>query len=649
MPAGWTERATRRQQIMGLKYYRPLLGLVVLIGTALVVAQLLLLDRLHPLPYQLPIGSWPDQLYVQRFYEREGDQPDQYRWSTEGSTLLLRQVGTSSGAAITLRLGERPTTSEAPQLGLLFGGREFARVPIEYGPRSYHLLAPRWGLRGGNLELGLTSNLFSTPDDPRRLGLRVDHVSLDFAATAPVLPAPRQVLEQFALLALAGLTLRRLRWSTFVCAAVLALLALGLLFVYSRYLPLLDHYMGRILVGGAFIAALAWWLPARLARWVPWAGPVTFAAQLTTVMALACAIRLAGALFPMFGAHDLPRNIGRFLLVHGGDLVIVARSAEFGGGFTVYPPSAYVVLMPLGLLMSNVGLIVQGSLALLDGISALLIGLLARKLGTSPRAALLAALLYAALPIALTGLWWGFTAQSFGQWTMAPIALLLLLGFERRSPWPWIGATTLLAIALLSHIGVTILAVGWLGLALLALLTRRWAAPRARWWFLTVFVLGCTLGFFLIYWDVAAIKIQQALQIGGKVADEPFGATYSLIWKGLLISFSPLGLALIPLGLLLLRRRLDNPGALLIWSWLATVLLFFAVELLSGLQARYIYFFMPLGCIAIAVLLDRLAARGQWGWGVAWSLAVLLTVQGALLWYSGTFEEIKLSITPLSH
>jgi hypothetical protein len=706
--SSWAQQARRRgaAATAGWRRYRPALALAVLFAIALAVAQILLLDRMHPRPYEVPVGAWPDHLFVEGFHEQQGSRPNRYRWSAEGARVNLRQVGTSAGALLSLRLGEKPRELDDPRLTLLFNERPYATFGLDYTPRTYRLLVPRWGMQRGDLVVGLDAPLFSTPTDPRRLGARLDNVSLDFAAGIPVLPAPRQLLEQLLLLALCALTLRRVGWGLPAIAGALAALALGLLIVYGRHLLLLDHYMGRLSVVALLLTTMVWVLPRLLVRRVPWAGPEPFATRLAAITLLACALRLAGALFPIFAAHDLPRNIKRLLIVHGGELVITARSAEFGSGFTVYPPAPYVAFLPVGLLNSDPTIVVQGTLALLDGTSALFVGLLALRLGLTRRAALLAALLYAALPISLTGLWWGFTAQTFGQWLMAPLALLLLEAFRRPRWQLWAASSILLAMALLAHIGVAILAVAWLGIGLVALPLRA-ALPWRTWRaYAASYFAGCAVGFLFIYLDVAGSMAEQFFQVGSEVAGEPFQSAYNLIWRGFEISYTPLGLALLPLGLSLLFGRLraatlalagawalatlafwriapgftgmtdhaallvplallatallaeqflpDSRGPLsaatvLIGSWVAAAILFFVVELLVGLQVRYIYFLMPLGCIALGLVLDRSAARGVWGTRAAWTLAALLTLQGALLWYGGTFEGLKLSITPLSH
>jgi hypothetical protein len=629
--------------------YGRLLLLALALTAALLAAQLIFQHRVHALPYQVPVGGWPDQLFVRGFYERQGDGDARYRWTTAGSELLLRQVGRSDGMLLGLRLGERPPIEGGSRLALSFGGQPFSEFAVAEAPRTYRMLVPRWAAPQGDLVVGFGGTTFSTPNDPRRLGVRLDHASLAFADAFRVTPAPLQVVGQFVLIALCGVTLRRLRLPLWACLAAMALAATGLWAIYSPHLLLLDDYMARLVPAAALLAATAWWLPPLLARRYAWAGDLPFFRTLTALMLLACTLRLLGALFPPFGAHDLPRNIGRLLLVHGGELVITARSAEFGSGFTVYPPAPYVVLLPFGLLIRDPGVLVQGGLALIDGTSVLLIGLLARRVGLGARGALLAALLYVALPISVTGLWWGFTAQTFGQWLMVPLALVLLAALRQPRPALWATACVLLSMALLSHIGVAILAVAWLGLALL--LVRPVArVPWRSWWaYALMLAVGCVVGFLLIYLDVVAVKLSETSKVVGAAAAEPFQANYSLIWKGLLISFSSPGFFLLPLGLVLLWRRIDSGAKALLGGWLAAVLVFLAVELVSGLQVRYIYFFMPLGCLALAALLDAIAERWRWGQPVAYALATLLLIHGALYWHTGTLQGIKLSITPLSH
>jgi hypothetical protein len=292
---------------------------------------------------------------------------------------------------------------------------------------------------------------------------------------------------------------------------------------------------------------------------------------------------------------------------------------------------------------------VQSAIALVDGMGAFAVGALARALGAGGRAALLAALLYAAVPVGLTALWWGLTAQVFGQALMAPLALALLAALRRpRRIGAWALAAALLSVAVLSHIGVTIVAFAWLGLAWLAL-ARRGAASPPAWRRLTLaLALSGAVGVVLLYADVAALKVQQADTIGREILSEGYEPIYALIWRGFLIAFHPLIFLLLPAGLLLLlRRRLPIGGAALVGGWLCTAAVFLLIEIASGLQVRYIYFLTPLACILGGLLLDRLAARGAAARRAAWAVALLLLAQGSTAWLVAAFEDLRMAMVSL--
>jgi ABC-type uncharacterized transport system permease subunit len=77
------------------------------------------------------------------------------------------------------------------------------------------------------------------------------------------------------------------------------------------------------------------------------------------------------------------------------------------------------------------------------------------------------------------------------------------------------------------------------------------------------------------------------------------------------------------------------------------VVVFLAIEMVSGLQVRYIYFLTPLACILIGLTLAALSRRGAAGSAAAVVIVVLLLVQGAAVWYHGALEGVMMSMSPL--
>jgi hypothetical protein len=634
-----------------IAFARPpmLLALAVLVIAALlVVAEALMLTARHPTA-RLAVDGPEARVLLDGFHAPEQDGSVAFRWTTGASRIDFRQFGQGGALVLGLQIGASPPGRPAPALTLSYAGQHAITLAIDERPRTYRFLVPPAAARFGGLTVGLQSKTVTIPPDTRPVGLRLEAATLDALAPAGLVwPAPAQALANLLLLALGALLLRRLSVPLLPTAGAVAFAAIALGVTYSRQHLLTDAYVERLLVALVTLTALTYWLLPIAERYGEWIAPPRLIRVLWAITVLACLIRLAGALYPLFDAFDLELNVDRLLKTLAGTLVITKRSIEFRNGITIYPPGPYILLLPGLLLGIAPKLLVQAGIAVIDGCGALTTGALACKLGASERAATMSALIYAAAPISLTALWWGLTAQAFGQALMAPLALAILLALRQPRPRHWAAVGLLLSMALLTHIGVAILAIAWLGLIWLALRWRR-TAPTAVWWRLTqVLVASGLAGFALIYLDVVGLKLQQMREVGDKVLTSGYVPAYSLIARGFLIAFGPLGLLLLPLGLLLLwRRHLPRGAAELIGSWLGAVAFFWAVELYSGLQVRYIYFLTPLACILIGLLLDGLAVRSATARRVAWAVTLLLVAQGSIYWLTGALGGVQMSMVPL--
>lgn len=592
-------------------------------------------------------------------HDVERDARGAYRWTAGEARALLAVPGAGRATVVSLWLGPAVPGYPPPALQVDLGGpAPVALAPAEES-RRYQLLAPPRAAVTGRLSVGLSSATFSVPGDPRALGVRVEGLGVRSLGATPLWPAPLAALTQLVAVALLAAAAARAGASgsalALLGACLAALLALAL-WLAPAAAPI---YTARLAVAAALLAALtAAALPA-LERNPAWLGPPAEARALWGMALLACGLRLAGALFPPFSAYDLGLNLGRLEATISGSLVATNESFEFGGGVTVYPSGPYLALMPGLLAGLTPKLAVQGGIALVDGLAALGVAGLGRALGLGRRAVLFGALAYAAVPIGLTTLWYGHTAQAFGQALMAPLAVALLLGLRGApGPWPWLLAGALLSAALLSHIGVTILALAWLGLLWLALTARAvvarggGGAPWLRWdiWrrlTVTLFAAGM-VGLVFVYGPAVAAHLDTVASLGsgdGGAAPRP---SYNLIAKAFWISYTPLGLGLALAGVALARpRELPPGGAALVGCWAGAAALFWGVEMLTGLQVRYLVFLTPLACLAAGLALAWLAERGRWGRWLAWALAVALLLQGAALWLGGIFGPTAPSMVPL--
>lgn len=654
---------------------------LVCLAALLAVAQAALLTA-RQVDTRVAAGSRAAARMFANVYMPERDSRGRFSWAGPDAKLRFGQVARADALGLEISLGPPPPQLVGTVLKLVAGGRTLGSITVDARPRRYQVLVPR-DLLGGELVVELRGETVAVPPDVRRVGVRLESAGISPLGAGLVWPSPQLLAVQSGLLALAALLLARVGARPAWAAAGAALLAGGLLAAFhSAYLQH-EAYAGRLALALALLLGLTHWGMPLFERWAGWAGPPRLLRGLWCVALLACALRLAGSLYPLFSAYDIRLNVGRLLGLLGGILVDTNESFEFRGGTAIYPAGPYLALVPGLLLGLAPAPLVQAGIALLDGLSVLAIGLLARRLGLAPRAALVATLVAAIVPIGLTSLYYGHTAQIFGQALMAPLALALLRACERNRWRDWLAAGALLCMALLSHIGVSILAVAWLGLlwlALGAMAARRrmrpapgmaeltkvgsprpdhapvetepkreeaYAFSAGGWRRLTAMLaISGVVGLLLVYAPLAAVALQGLRHAGAQVGAEATPPAYNLIARAFWIAYHPLGMLLALPGMVLLPRLRGAAGAL-VGCWLAACALFWAVEMWSGLQVRYLIFLTPLAAIASGQLLDRLARRGTAGRVAAIAVLGLVLAQTWLLWHAGAFDNIAPSMVPL--
>ncbi len=621
-----------------------LLGLLIFV--LLLIAQSLIAQQNRVL--SLPLDGREAAYRLNGVHAIEQDGQRTFRW-TEATAAYLVDLPGSGPVGVTLWLGGPPPGIETILFTIGSDATNTLTVLAAPNPRVYHVLLATPSAASGRLNIRLSSPTAIVPPDPRPVGVRLEGLTLRVPGSGALLPTLPLAFVELLLLALCTLLAQRLRLLPIVQSLLPISTAIGM-FLLTWLAPSFTFtYLLRLVLalGPATILVLLL-LPIAERRAQALGIDPHFVRAAIALTLLGCLIRLIGALYPLYQAHDLPLNVERLIRTIGGTLISTNRSFEFRSGVTIYPPGPYLALLPALLLGIPPTLLVQGGNAFVDGIAGLAVIALARAAGASERAALFAGLLYAALPVMLTSLYWGHSAQVFGQALMAPLALALLIGIRRpRSP-AFAVAGALLALALLSHIGVSILAIAWLGLVWVLLRWRGILSP-SNWLRLTI-ALGIAglVGLIFVYGPELTLKIQEATKVGERVASERY-VSYGLIWRAYQISFYQIGLALLPIGLLLgWRNRTFSAGAGEVGSaWIIAALAFCGVELVTGLQVRYLVFLAPIACIVIALVLEYLAQRGRLGNMVAWAIAVLMVVQGCAAWYNGTFMDVQMSMVPL--
>lgn len=599
--------------------------------------------RIAPGRYHMDAGSYRAFLFLSGTFDREFEPAGAvYRWTTANSTLHLSGVGVADTGLLTLDLGGRPTPG---RVNLTLNDAPLGSFIADTSPRRYIIPLP---LRAADqLNIGIHSDTFAEAGSPRQLGVKLVAFDLTLPGDALALPPASYYLWQLVLLLAAQAVALRLRWGWRGRAALLACAGLAGALILGAALLVASLYLPRLAVAAVGLAVLTWAALPVLEHHLSWAGPPREMRLLWALTLAACALRLLGVLHPTFGGQDLGLNLNRLSLVAEGQMVIIDDSSEFADGLTIYPPGPYLAVLPGLVATADRAAVLQGALAALDGLTALLVALLARRLGGNRQAARCALALYAASYPAFATMTYGFSAQIFGQWFTAPLLLLLLAPRDLTRARIWGAAALLLLIEVFSHIGVAILGVAWVGLLLLLLLLRPY---RALWQPYAIMLASGLLAFSLLYVDIAAIMLSHFGTVAQRQAGGVLPGATPLLLKGALLAYTDVGLALLPIGLLLIaRHRATLHRRLVLLAMLLTMLVFFVVDLVLGLQVRYLYFGLPLALAAIATVLGQLTTRGRWARAVVWALVAIVVIQNSALWLQTTIADGKFSLTPLTH
>lgn len=605
--------------------------------------------RLRPhAMYQLDVGFWGDQELLDGVWDQETDpRGATYRWTSARSVFAVRDFAVVAHPMLQISIGGLPPGAPSIRPVQLQLDNGAITLPVTAAPRRYHLTLPAGALLDGNLDAVFTSATSRAASDPREVGVRLDSIALGWSIREWALPVWWTLaIQGLAVVVWAGIArqLRLPRWSKFVVTmGSIVLLA----WMTSYELLMATAWQARLLAGSLIVLGLVSIAFPLLRRLSPEIHSPRELRWLCAFTAVAIGIRLFAIFYPPFGSHDLYIHQQRLRDVQFGSLQLFDTPSEFARQRTIVPSAFYLLASPFMLLTVNPGVAIQGLYALLDGTSALLLALFVRRIGGSARAARLAAIAIASLPIQLTALWWGFAPQIVGQWLLLVLALFVAYrGATGRGFW--IAAGVVLVLALLMHNGVAILGGGWLLTYLLLVWVREpQERHRVRVW-AVVLAVCCFLAVLLLYVDV--ITLQLLGLAGGATTPRRITEVLriTLLGQALLASLRPLGPALTVASLIVLVLRAHGTQRLLVVGWLASAGFFLLVDLVLNLQVRYAYFAMPMICAGLGLLLDRLMAR-RWGKLIGWSLLGIVVWSGLGLWFEGIFAFVKPTLMALTH
>lgn len=422
-----------------------------------------------------------------------------YRWSQARSTFTLPGIG--RGAWIISLEGIVAHPDHHPvQAQVSINEQMAVSLPDDRAARWYHLLIPPGVTGSGDLHLTITANPYH---DPRPLGMLVSEVRI-----APVRPG--------AILAMLSWTFPPwtilLASATTTIALVICLARLGI--------PMWG-------VGGSGFAAvggIAWGLAmhrfpvafmlpsiAFVALWSllvlivlhPLAQRIAdlgatdtttdrmvFANSLLLIFFVGYWVKAVGMCYPYFVAIDVRWHMDKVRHLLNGALHLYYGThsplnestmplAEWGTEKPVIPYSPYyhMVATSFALLPWSLEFSANMVSLLLDCLRVLLIALLAIGGGLSKRAAILAALLYAVLPVNFLLHSWGNVPTTFGLfWTLAATTFIVVGWHRLHHRGPFVILTLLFLATLLFYTVAGVFMVTFL--VLFTLLLSPWFVVR---------------------------------------------------------------------------------------------------------------------------------------------------------------------------
>jgi toxin CptA len=600
---------------------------------------------------RVDVGVWGDQTFLSGMYAPEENTMENYRWSTERVELAIPNLGEQYQRMVLRTHGWRPPDGQPPLVQVAVDGQPWASFQTDRPLRIVSILLPRDSAKPTR-HITFSSAVYSSAADPRKVGFAIDWIELQASTRGG--PAPAQFGGQALLLALSLVLVGSLKiprgWQL-AAGMLLAAALLGANFVQPLWV---SQALWAWLAIVALLLAATWLAAPRFAALLaPWMTPRQVSGAWALLVA-ALALRLLGATHPLFDIHDLGFHQPWLTSVMRGELYIFSTPSEFQNREIFNPPAGYLLMAPLQLFLPSVKLSVQVGTALVDWMGCLVLLAIARELGLSARAGLLALALYAALPINTTMLWWGFATNDMAQ-TCGLLLFWALLRLARRPDRAgWAIFAFAVAASLLMHIGALVLTIGLLG----ATLVLGWLrlTPRARWAAASGVALTFALCGLIYFLAVASPAIARpsdetaaALRETGGEGAVDLATKLWLVSRGVSFGFTWLVAALAPLGyaqLLRVRPR-HRLGRVLVVAWLLVSLAFFGVYLGLGLLVRYLYFAAPLVALALGVLLDGLWRRRARL--VVTAIVLLVAWIGVALWVGGVLMRIKPSLVPLTH
>ncbi len=588
------------------------------------------------------VGGGYDQPYVRNFQERESADGQSFRWATDRSRLLLPGAG-AINSTLFITAGPRPDGVLTP-VQVIVNGIDLGSFTPQTALHTFQFALP-----ANNYSFGdLTVDLISTPQlvpgkgrDPVPFGPKITEVRAVANDGATFVKPPLKTLAAWFLIApLVYFLVRRLGLRELAAAGVsLGLLMLGAWAITAQRLDF-AIFAPRLVAMLILLYLLVILSDLVVPRMMAAAG-VTITPGTWRVLQLlflaSLGIKLGGIIYPQLIVIDQPWHGQQFEKVLHGRFLEIYRPGPGGisevpahwgiQGEIPYSPFLFLFGLPLYLGPFGRDLSINIWSAVLDCARILMVFYIARKLGASTRASLLAAFVMGMTACTYLLHSWGNYPTTYSQWGAVLFITLLVARFEHlRRPWFFAGMTLLLAVTMLLYV-VTALFIGIFVVITLAAIAWRGGTAEKRQIvpLLIMLVAASAIAFFGYYVQFVGPILatlptyNQKLETGQSIGvpHDPvplYIAKYAerLFKYGALIS-----LLIAPFGLRLLLRATTNKLAMPIFaSWFGVWIIFFIGGNRVDMTDKEVWFIIPALAVGCGVLSDALITRWQ-----AWSAA----------------------------
>jgi len=585
---------------------------------------------------QIDIGTTYALPYIEGFHGLERNQRFSYSFTKDEARVSFPGIGSSWTTLIIRASGYRPEGVSSAELVIDTQEIEPIKVSLRSDIARYYILLPPGD---DDLNIHLTSSTFTTPNDPRQLGVVIDWIA------AYQLEYGWPFWQAIHLALIGGLgywLLRRLAVERALASVIVVTVLItlgGLLATFRIWWAIFTPMLWGLLVGlHVCLGPLRSFTRFAFARGGETL-PQWHEMWLWRIVLLAALIKIGGVIYPQTIVYDerwhVPRTQlvldGRFMeLVVPSRVTLLGETVGFEGGHFPYSPLWYLITAPFGLIGIDLGLASNVLNTALDVSRSLFIAYIALRLFGRPGLAVAAAGCYHLLLMPYFLISWGNWPTQLGLWgTLVLIAVVLAYDDqpgERQALW---GVAAAAALAMLTYTVVGIMAFTMMGIYALFELIRREtkAIQRGK-----LLLLGLAIAegiAFVIYhvWYVPVIVTETLPAISSALSQRVVRAEASPLPTPAIdgaYMFNHLtwpGIVLIVGGAILAWSAARRAHGLLFGWWAVLVLYSLVSWNIADMILKQVFFMLPLAALCMALALE-------WLWKQWWigRTAVVLTL-----------------------